>query len=41
MSELGLTQQYTPRQFVEELKTPGLDQSRHEEIPDIILADIS
>jgi hypothetical protein len=36
----GLTQQRTLRQLVEELKTPGLDQSRHDEILDIILANI-
>ena len=41
MSGLGLTQQHTLRQLVEELKTPGLEQSRHDEILDIILANIS
>ena len=41
MSGLGLTQQRTLRQLVEELKTPGLEQSRHDEILDIILANIS
>jgi hypothetical protein len=39
-SELGLTQQRTFRQLVEELKTPGLEQSRHDEILNIILANI-
>jgi hypothetical protein len=41
MSGLGLTQQCTLRQLVEELKTPGMEQSRHDEILDIILANIS
>jgi site-specific recombinase XerD len=41
ISGLGLTQQCTLRQLVEELKTPGLEQSRHDEILDIILANIS
>jgi site-specific recombinase XerD len=41
MSGLGLTQQYTLRQLVEELKTPGMEPSRHDEILDIILANIS
>ena len=38
----GLTpfHQHTLRQLVEELKTPGLEQSRHDEILDIILANI-
>jgi hypothetical protein len=36
----GLPQQRKLRQLVEELKTPGLDQSRHDEILDIILANI-
>lgn len=36
----GLPSQHKLRQLVEELKTPGLDQSRHEEILDIILANI-
>ncbi len=40
MSEPGLTQQRSLRQLVEELKTPGLEQSRHAEILDIILANI-
>jgi hypothetical protein len=40
MSGLELTQQNTLRQLVEELKTPGLEQSRHEEILDLILANI-
>ena len=41
MSGLGLTQQRTLRQLVEELKTPELEQSRHDAILDIILANIS
>jgi len=41
MSRLGLPQQRKLRQLVEELRTPGLDQSRHDEILDIILANIS
>ena len=40
MSESGQTQQRTLRQLVEELKTPGLEQSRHDEILIIILANI-
>jgi len=36
-----LTNQHILRQLVEELKTPGLEQSRHDEILDIILANIS
>jgi hypothetical protein len=40
MSESGLTQQRTLRKLVEELKTPGLEQSRHDEILDLILANI-
>ena len=40
MSESGLTQQRTLRKLVEELKTPGLEQSRHDEILDLILAYI-
>jgi hypothetical protein len=40
MSGLGLTQQRTLRQLVEELKTPELEQSRHDEILNIILANI-
>ena len=39
MSGLGLTQQHTLRQLVEELKTSGLEQSRHDEILNIILAN--
>jgi site-specific recombinase XerD len=38
---LGLPQQRRLRHLVEELKTPGLNQSRHDEILDIILANIS
>jgi hypothetical protein len=34
------TQQHVLRQLVEELKTPGLEQSRHDEILEIILASI-
>jgi hypothetical protein len=41
VSGLGLTQQRTIQQLVEELKTPGLEQSRHDEILDIILANVS
>lgn len=40
MSGLGLTQQRILRQLVEELKTLGMEQSRHDEILDIILANI-
>jgi hypothetical protein len=40
MNGLGLTQQHTLRQLVEELKTPGLEQSRQDEILDIILANL-
>ncbi len=40
MSESGLTQQRTLRQLVEELKTPGLEQSRRDEILNVILAKI-
>jgi hypothetical protein len=40
MSESELTQQSTLRQLIEELKTPGLEQSRHDEILNIILANI-
>jgi site-specific recombinase XerD len=41
MSGLASFHQNTLRQLVEELKTPGLEQSRHDEILDIILANIS
>ena len=41
MSGLAYFHQHTLRQLVEELKTPGLEQSRHDEILDIILANIS
>jgi integrase/recombinase XerD len=41
MSELTPFHQNTLRQLVEELKTPGLEQSRIDEILDIILANIS
>jgi len=40
MSGQELTQQNTLRKLVEELKTPGLEQSRHDEILDTILANI-
>jgi hypothetical protein len=40
MSGLAPSQQNPLREFVEELKTPGLEQSRHDEILDIILANI-
>jgi hypothetical protein len=36
----GLPQQRKLRQLVEELKTPGLEQSRHDQILIIILANI-
>jgi hypothetical protein len=36
----GLTQQRPLRQLVEELKTLGLEQSRYDEILDVILAKI-
>jgi hypothetical protein len=39
-SGLGLTQQHILRKLVEELKTPGMEQSRHDEILNII-ANIS
>ena len=35
-----MTLQRTLRQLVEELKTPGLEQSAHDEILEIILATI-
>lgn len=40
MNGQGLTQQRTLRQLVEELKNQGLEQSRQEEILDILLANI-
>ncbi|PWB50436.1 MAG: hypothetical protein C3F13_15905 [Anaerolineales bacterium] len=40
MSGLELTQQNILRELVEELKTPGLEQSCHDEILDTILANI-
>jgi site-specific recombinase XerD len=40
MSGMALSNQHTLRQLVEELRTPGLEQSRHDEILDIILANI-
>jgi hypothetical protein len=39
--ELTPSIQHTFRQLVEELKTPGLEQSRRDEILDIIQANIS
>jgi hypothetical protein len=41
MSGLAPSNQLTLRQLVEELKTPGLEQSRQDEILDIILANHS
>ena len=41
MSGLVPTNHHTLRQLVEELKTPGLEQSRQDEILDIILANLS
>jgi hypothetical protein len=40
MSGLALSNQHTLRQLVEELRTPGLEQSRQDEILDLILANI-
>ncbi|MBN1453004.1 MAG: tyrosine-type recombinase/integrase [Anaerolineales bacterium] len=40
MSGLAPFHQHTLRQLDEELKTPGLEQSRHDEILDTILANI-
>lgn len=40
MSGMAPSNQHTLRQLVEELKTPGLEQSRQDEILDIILANI-
>jgi hypothetical protein len=40
MIESASFHQHSLRQLVEELKTPGLDHSRHDEILDIILANI-
>ena len=40
MSGLPPTHQHTLRQLVKELKTPGLEQSRRDEILNIILANI-
>jgi len=37
---LAPTQQHTLRQLIEELKTPGLEHARHDEILDIILANV-
>ena len=41
ISKLAPNNHHTLRQLVEELKTPGLERSRHDEILDIILANIS
>jgi hypothetical protein len=41
LSGPALTHRHTLRPLIEELKTPGLEQSRHDEILDIILANIS
>jgi hypothetical protein len=43
LSMSGMTpfNQHTLRQLVEELKTPGLEQSRQDEILDIIRANLS
>jgi integrase len=40
LRELAQTQQHKIRQLVEELKTPELEQSRHDEILDMILANL-
>ena len=40
MSGMAPSNQHTLRQLIEELKTPGLEQSRQDEILDIILANI-
>ena len=40
LRELAPTQQHTIRQLVEELKTPGLEQSRRDEILDMILTNL-
>jgi hypothetical protein len=40
MSGPAPTHQHTLRQLVEELKTPGLEQSRRDEILDMILMNI-
>jgi len=40
MTGLATFHQQTLRQLVEELKTPGLEQSRHDEILDSILANL-
>jgi hypothetical protein len=40
LSELALTQPRTLRQLVEELKTPGLKQSHHDEILNITLTNL-
>ena len=40
MSGLAPTQQHTPRQLVEELKTPGLEQSHRDEVLEIIFTNI-
>ena len=40
ISRLAPNNRHTLRQLVEELKTPGMEQSRHDEILDLILANI-
>jgi hypothetical protein len=40
ISVLATAQKHTLRQLIEELKTLGLEQSRHDEILDTILATI-
>jgi hypothetical protein len=37
ISVLAITQPHKPRKLVEELKTPGLEQSHHDKIMDIFL----
>ncbi len=41
MSGMAPSNQHTRRQLIEELKTPGLEQSRQDEMLDIILANLS
>jgi hypothetical protein len=41
MSGIAPSDQHTLRQGVEELKNPGLGQSRHDDILDIFLANLS
>jgi hypothetical protein len=40
MSGMAPSNQHTPRQLVEELKTPELEQSRRDEFLDIFLANM-